>query len=162
MRKAKKKFNLLIDCWIIIDDETLNRKEKIEKIKGLKKYKRRKIMKNNKNMLYVVLKEIFKKIKNFNLDQFSKFLIKLDAANYNLTPVIETLHGLNTPYLENRLQELIIFNILNQTSSIYYTLTKEGVKYINEQTKLIYENDDYKDFIETTNKLIDKIFMKKD
>lgn len=118
-------------------------------------------MKNKKNMLYIILKEIFeKKIKNFNLNQLSKLLIELDANNYNLTPVIETLHGLNTPYLENRLQELIIFNILNQNS--YYHLTEEGILYINEQTKLIYENDDYKDFIEITNKIIDKTFMKKD
>jgi len=109
-------------------------------------------------MLFVVLKEIFKKqTKGFNLEQFSKLLIELDANNYNLTFVAETIHGLNTPHLENKLQELIIFNILNQSSSIYYNSTEEGITYIDEQTKIVYKNIEYKDFIELTGKLIDKI-----
>ena len=111
-----------------------------------------------KILLYVVLKEIFeKKVKDFNLDQLSKLLIELDINNHNLTPVIEGLNGLSTPHLEYRIQELILYNILNQSSP--YHLTENGIIYINGQTKTIYENEDYKDFIELTNKLIDKILI---
>jgi len=111
-----------------------------------------------KKLLYVVLKEIFeKKVKDFNLDQLSELLIELDTHSHNLTPVIEGLNGLSTPHLEYRLQELIIYNILNQSSP--YHLTEKGIMYINEQTKTIYENEDYKDFIKVTNKLIDKILI---
>ena len=111
-----------------------------------------------KKLLYVVLKEIFeKKVKDFNLDQLSELLIELDVNNHNLTPVIEGLNGLCTPHLEYRLCELVIFNILNQGSP--YHLTKNGLEYINEQTKPIYENQDFKGFLELTNKLIDEILI---
>ncbi len=111
-----------------------------------------------KILLYVVLKEIFKKkVKDFNLDQLSELLIELDINNHNLTPVIEGLNGLSTPHLEYRLQELTFYNILSQSPS--YHITEKGIIYINGQTKTIYENEYYKDFIELTNKLIDKILI---
>jgi len=114
-----------------------------------------------KILLYIVLKEILnKEIENFSSKQLSELLIELDANNYNLTEIIEDLNGLSTPHLEYRLQELIIFNILNQ-STLYY-LTANGITYINEQTKITYENKEYKDFIELTGKLIDKVFLDED
>ena len=107
---------------------------------------------------YVVLKEIFKrKIDSLDINQLSKLLIAFDDNDINLTPVIEGLNGLCTPHLEYRLRELVIFNILNQGSP--YHLTKSGLEYISEQTKTIYENEEYKDFIEITNKLIDEILI---
>ena len=38
-KKALKKLNLLVECWMICDDEKLNNKEKIEKIKEIKDIK---------------------------------------------------------------------------------------------------------------------------
>ncbi len=108
--------------------------------------------------LYVVLKEIFeRKIDSLKINELSKLLIALDDNDINLTPVIEGLNGLCTPHLEYRLHELVIFNILNQGSP--YHLTKSGLEYINEQTKPIYENQDFKGFLELTKKLIDEILI---
>lgn len=116
-------------------------------------------MKKKKILFFVVLKEIFeRKIEGFNLDQLSELCIELDVNNYNLTSIIEGLNGLSTPHLEYRLQELIIFGILNKNTSYY--LTKKSIVYVDEQTKIIYENKDYKDFIGLTNKLVGGIFLK--
>jgi len=42
-----------------------------------------------------------------------------------------------------------------------FKLTKEGLEYIKQETKEIYENPKYKNFLKIVNKLIDKEFGKK-
>lgn len=111
-----------------------------------------------KLLLYVILKEIFEKKKgSLSIDQLSKLLIMLDEKDFNLTPIIEGLNGLSTPYLEYRIHELVIFNILNQSSP--YHLTESGLEYINEQTKPIYEDKKFKKFLEITDNLINKFLI---
>lgn len=110
-------------------------------------------------LLYIVLKEIFKKKKKgIEINQLSKLLIELDYRNFNITPVIESLNGLSTPHLEYIIHELVIFNILNKGSS--YHLTEKGLEYIDEQIKPIHKWEKYKKFLEVTNHLINEHIIK--
>jgi len=47
---------------------------------------------------------------------------------------------------------------MNEENDEHYYLTKEGMKYIEEQTKPIYDDPKYAKFLKLTRKLIDKIF----
>ncbi len=109
-----------------------------------------------KLLLYTVLNEIYKIKKKGKIkeEQFSNLLIELDKAGFTLTPVIESLNGLCTPYLKYRLDELVIFNILNQSSLV---LTKEGLDYVSKEIEQIYQDPRYKTFLKTAKALIEKV-----
>ncbi|MHA1251313.1 MAG: hypothetical protein ACTSRP_15090 [Candidatus Helarchaeota archaeon] len=113
-----------------------------------------------KLLFYTILNEIYKKTKltEINEEKLSKLLIELDKEGFTLTPVIESLNGLCTPYLKYKLEDLIIFNILNQSSPLH--LTKEGLEYIVSETKQIYNNSDFKPFLKSVKKLIEKYIIK--
>ncbi len=111
-------------------------------------------------LLFIVLKEIFEKKMTILttdqlINQLSKLLIILDNAGWNLTPVIESIDGLSTPYLKGKVCDWIIFDILNYEPT--YHLTKVGLKYIEKQTEHIYKDETYKNFIKLTRDTIDKL-----
>jgi len=106
-------------------------------------------------LLFTVLNEIHKitKSNSINKEKLSRLLIELDKKGYNLTPIIENIKGPTTPYLKYKIQDLMIFNILNLSSKPMF-ITEEGKNYIKQEADPIYKDPKYKDFLKIANTLI--------
>ncbi|MHA1455849.1 MAG: hypothetical protein ACTSR5_07675 [Promethearchaeota archaeon] len=100
------------------------------------------------NQIHTITEEnkIYKK-------KLSNLLIELDKKGYNLTPIIENINGLTTPYLKYKLQDLMIFNILDHASEPMF-ITEEGLSYINKEIEALQKEPQYRKFLKITNDLI--------
>jgi len=112
-----------------------------------------------KQMLLAVLKEIREKIGDeINTNKLSSLLIELDKRGYNLTTVVEGHKGLCTPYLRYKIQDLIIFSILDNTNKPLH-ITKEGLEYIDKEIEGLQSDPQYKDFLRITSEVIQEKFL---
>lgn len=94
-------------------------------------------------------------------EDLSKIIIKIDEesnSEFVLLPVVYGLNGYMIPELDFRVQELRIFNILNETSDECYKLTEQGHDYITQEVNPIKEVDSYKLFSRIAKKIIKEYY----